>query len=137
MASGRRITGAAVSEPNSNAPIGEISDRYDPAAVERRWYPLWEERGYFRADPTAKGKPYSISMPPPNVTGSLHWGHALTMTLQDAMTRMKRMDGFKTLWLPGTDHASIAVHVILERMLAAEGKTKEDLGRDGFLARAW
>ena len=73
MASGRRITGAAVSEPNSNAPIGEISDRYDPAAVERRWYPLWEERGYFRADPTAKGKPYSISMPPPNVTGSLHW----------------------------------------------------------------
>jgi valyl-tRNA synthetase len=76
-------------------------------------------------------------MPPPNVTGSLHWGHALTMTLQDTLTRMKRMDGFNTLWLPGTDHAAIAVHVVLERQLAAEGKTKEDLGRDEFLARAW
>ncbi|HZN49541.1 MAG TPA: valine--tRNA ligase, partial [Methylomirabilota bacterium] len=118
-------------------PTSQISDRYDPAAVEERWYPLWEERGYFRADPAARGKSYSISMPPPNVTGSLHWGHALTMTLQDTLTRMKRMDGFNALWLPGTDHASIAVHVILERMLAAEGKTKEDLGRDGFLARAW
>ena len=123
--------------PPDASPHDNISDRYDPAAVEQRWYPLWEERGYFRADPGAKGKPYSIAMPPPNVTGSLHWGHALTMTLQDAMTRLKRMDGFNTLWLPGTDHASIAVHVILERMLAAEGQTKEDLGRDGFLARAW
>ena len=112
-----------MSTPAPSAPTGEISDRYDPAAVEQRWYPLWEERGYFRADPAAKGKPYSISMPPPNVTGSLHWGHALTMTLQDTLTRMKRMDGFNALWLPGTDHASIAVHVILDRMLAAEGKT--------------
>jgi valyl-tRNA synthetase len=114
-----------------------ISDRYEPADVEQRWYPRWEERGYFRADPAARSKPFAIAMPPPNVTGSLHWGHALTMTLQDTLTRMKRMDGFNTLWLPGTDHASIAVHVILERQLAAEGKTKEDLGRDGFLARAW
>src|SRR5499433_1052518 len=137
MAPDRRRAGAAVSAPTPTTPNGDIPDRYEPAAVEGRWYPLWEERGYFGADPDAKGKPYSISMPPPNVTGSLHWGHALTMTLQDTMTRMKRMDGFNTLWLPGTDHASIAVHVILERMLAAEGKTKEDLGRDGFLARAW
>src|SRR5215831_4186827 len=137
LAPGRRGTGASVSAPNPSAPTGEISDRYDPAAVEQRWYPLWEERGYFRADPAAKGKPYSISMPPPNVTGSLHWGHALTMTLQDTLTRMKRMDGFNTLWLPGTDHASIAVHVVLERILAAEGKTKEDLGRDRYLERAW
>ncbi|PYN77654.1 MAG: valine--tRNA ligase [Candidatus Rokuibacteriota bacterium] len=114
-----------------------MPDRYDPAAVEQRWYPLWAERGYFRADPDAKGKPFSIVMPPPNVTGSLHWGHALDMTLQDVLVRMKRMDGFNTLWLPGTDHASIAVHVVLERQLAAEGKTKEDLGRDAFLARAW
>ena len=126
-----------MSVPPASAPTSEIPDRYDPTAVERRWYPHWEERGYFRADPAAKGKPFSISMPPPNVTGSLHWGHALTMTLQDTLTRMKRMDGFNTLWLPGTDHASIAVHVILERQLAAEGKTKEDLGREGFLARAW
>jgi valyl-tRNA synthetase len=118
-------------------PTSQIPDRYDPAAVEAHWYPLWEERGYFRADPTAKGKPFAIAMPPPNVTGSLHWGHALTMTLQDLLTRMRRMDGFNTLWLPGTDHAAIAVHVVLERQLATEGETKEDLGRDGFLARAW
>jgi len=137
VAPGRRRPGAPVSVPPASAPTSEIPDRYDPTAVERRWYPRWEERGYFRADPAAKGKPFSISMPPPNVTGSLHWGHALTMTLQDTLTRMKRMDGFNTLWLPGTDHASIAVHVILERQLAAEGKTKEDLGREGFLARAW
>ena len=116
---------------------GPLSDRYEPSDVEKRWYPLWEARGHFRADPGAKGKPFSIAMPPPNVTGSLHWGHALTMTLQDTLTRVKRMDGFNTLWLPGTDHAAIAVHVVLERQLAAEGKTKEDLGRDGFLARAW
>jgi valyl-tRNA synthetase len=114
-----------------------ISDRYEPADVEQRWYPRWEERGYFRADPATRGKPFAIAMPPPNVTGSLHWGHALTMTLQDTLTRMKRMDGFNALWLPGTDHASIAVHVILERQLAVEGKTKEDLGRDAFLTRAW
>jgi valyl-tRNA synthetase len=120
-----------------SAPTSEIPDRYDPSAVEERWYPRWEERGYFRADAAATGKPFSIAMPPPNVTGSLHWGHALTMTLQDTLTRMKRMDGFNTLWLPGTDHASIAVHVVLERQLAAEGKTKDDLGREGFLARAW
>jgi len=121
----------------SGPPTSSIPDRYDPSAVEQRWYPLWAERGYFRADPDAKGKPFSIVMPPPNVTGSLHWGHALDMTLQDVLVRMKRMDGFNTLWLPGTDHASIAVHVVLERQLAAEGKTKEDLGRDAFLARAW
>jgi len=120
-----------------SAPTSEISDRYDPSAVEERWYPRWEERGYFRADAAATGKPFSIAMPPPNVTGSLHWGHALNNTLQDVLVRMKRMDGFNTLWLPGTDHASIAVHVILERQLAAEGKTKDDLGREGFLARAW
>jgi valyl-tRNA synthetase len=120
-----------------SAPTSEIPDRYNPSAVEARWYRRWEERGYFRANPAAPGKPFSIAMPPPNVTGSLHWGHALTMTLQDTLTRMKRMDGFNTLWLPGTDHASIAVHVILDRQLAAEGKTKEDLGRDGYLARAW
>jgi len=126
-----------VSVPPARPPTSTIPDRYDPAAVEQRWYPLWAERGYFRADPDAKGKPFSIVMPPPNVTGSLHWGHALDMTLQDVLVRMKRMDGFNTLWLPGTDHASIAVHVVLERQLAAEGKTKEDLGRDAFLARAW
>src|SRR5688500_20099703 len=75
-----------------------ISDRYEPAAVEARWYPIWEERGYFRADPASPKKPYAIVIPPPNVTGSLHIGHGLNDTLQDVMIRMKRMDGFNTLW---------------------------------------
>ncbi len=121
----------------SETPPEPISDRYEPAEVEKRWYPVWEQRGYFRAEPGAKGKPFSIVMPPPNVTGALHWGHALDNTLQDVLVRMKRMDGFNTLWLPGTDHAAIAVHMVLDRQLAAEGKTKEDLGREAFLARAW
>ncbi len=114
-----------------------LADRYEPAAVEARWYPEWERRGYFTADPHSTKKPYSIVIPPPNVTGSLHWGHALNNTLQDILIRMKRMDGFNTLWVPGTDHASIAVHVILERQLAAEGKTRHDIGREAFLELAW
>jgi valyl-tRNA synthetase len=114
-----------------------ISDRFEPADAEQRWYPVWEARGYFRADPARNGKTFSMVIPPPNVTGSLHWGHALNNTLQDVLVRMKRMDGFNTLWVPGTDHAGIAVHVLLDRQLAAEGRTKEDLGREGFLERAW
>jgi len=114
-----------------------ISDRYEPAAVEARWYPIWEERGYFRADPASPKKPYSIVIPPPNVTGSLHIGHGLNDTLQDVMIRMKRMDGFNTLWQPGTDHAGIATQVVVERQLAAEGKSKADLGREEFVRRVW
>jgi valyl-tRNA synthetase len=114
-----------------------IADRYDPSAVEERWYPEWERRGYFGADAKSRKKPFSIVIPPPNVTGSLHWGHALNNTLQDILIRMKRMDGFNALWVPGTDHASIAVHVILERQLAAEGKTRQGIGREAFLEMAW
>ena len=114
-----------------------ISDRYEPAAVEARWYPIWEARGYFRADPASAKKPYSIVIPPPNVTGSLHIGHGLNNTLQDVMIRMKRMDGFNTLWQPGTDHAGIATQVVVERQLAAKGKRKEDLGREEFVRRVW
>jgi valyl-tRNA synthetase len=114
-----------------------IPDRYDPSAVEQRWYPVWEERGYFRADPTSPGKPFSVVIPPPNVTGSLHMGHALNNTLQDVLVRMKRMDGFTTLWVPGTDHAGIATQVVVERQLAAEGKTKDDVGREAFAERVW
>jgi valyl-tRNA synthetase len=121
-------------QPKDPAPI---SDRYEPAAVEERWYPIWEERGYFRADPASKKKPYCIVIPPPNVTGSLHIGHGLNDTLQDVMIRMKRMDGFNTLWQPGTDHAGIATQVVVERQLAAEGKRKEDLGREAFVRRVW
>ena len=121
-------------QPKDPAPI---SDRYEPAAVEARWYPMWEERGYFRADPASTKKPYSIVIPPPNVTGSLHIGHGLNNTLQDVMIRMKRMDGFNTLWQPGTDHAGIATQVVVERQLATEGKRKEDLGREEFVRRVW
>src|SRR6266542_6998110 len=114
-----------------------IPDRYEPAAVEQRWYPWWEERGYFHADPAHPGPAFSVVIPPPNVTGSLHMGHALNNTLQDVIVRMKRMDGFNTLWMPGTDHAGIATQYVVERQLAAEGKTKEDVGRAAFLERVW
>ena len=115
----------------------DIPDRYEPAAVEALWYPVWEARGYFRGDASSKKKPFSIVIPPPNVTGSLHMGHALDNTLQDIVVRMKRMDGFNTLWQPGTDHAGIATQVVVERQLAAEGRTKDDLGREAFLKRVW
>src|SRR6266568_2225774 len=117
--------------------MADIADRYDPSIVESRWYREWEERGLFGADPASPKPPYCIVIPPPNVTGSLHWGHALNNTLQDILIRYKRMDGYNALWVPGTDHASIAVHVILERQLAAEGKTRHDIGREAFLERAW
>ncbi|HXH81554.1 MAG TPA: valine--tRNA ligase [Candidatus Tectomicrobia bacterium] len=123
--------------PPSHSPQAPIADRYEPAAVEARWYPEWERRGYFHADPERPGRAYCIVIPPPNVTGSLHMGHALNNTLQDILVRMKRMDGFNTLWMPGTDHAGIATQYVVERQLAAEGKTKEDLGRAAFVERVW
>jgi valyl-tRNA synthetase len=114
---------------------------YNPKEVEDHYYALCEERGYFEIDGNTsiqeKGKNFSIMMPPPNVTGSLHIGHALTFTLQDIITRYKRMDGYKTLWQPGTDHAGIATQNIVEKQLLAEGTTKEELGREKFLERAW
>ena len=121
----------------SPSPSAPIPDRYEPAAVEERWYPEWEERGYFRIAPDSPKTPYCIVIPPPNVTGALHMGHAFTFTLQDVLIRMKRMDGFDTLWQPGTDHAGIATQVVVERQLADEGKTKDDLGREAFVARVW
>ncbi|MEX2220642.1 MAG: valine--tRNA ligase [Candidatus Rokuibacteriota bacterium] len=117
--------------------MSEIADRYDPTLVEPRWYAVWEERGYFHAETASPKKPYCIVIPPPNVTGSLHLGHALNNTLQDILIRYKRMDGYNALWMPGTDHAGIATQYVVERQLAAEGKTKEDLGREAFIARVW
>ncbi len=114
---------------------------YDPSAIEDAYYKTWEARGYFEIDGNAKiqkeNKNFSIMMPPPNVTGRLHIGHALTFTLQDIITRYKRMDGYKTLWQPGTDHAGIATQNVVEKQLLAEGATKEDIGREAFLERAW
>ncbi len=117
--------------------MNPLADRYDPVLVEERWYRLWRERGYFRADAASPKKPYCIVIPPPNITGSLHMGHALDNTIQDILIRWKRMDGFNALWLPGTDHAGIATQYVVERQLAALGKTKEDLGREAFVARVW
>jgi valyl-tRNA synthetase len=117
------------------------TEAYEPQEVENRYYKIWEERKYFEVDGNKsiqqEGKNFSIMMPPPNVTGRLHIGHALTFTLQDIITRYKRMDGYKTLWQPGTDHAGIATQNVVEKQLLAEGTTKEELGREKFLERAW
>ncbi len=110
---------------------------YDPAQVEAKWYPFWEQRGYFTADNTSTKPRFCIVIPPPNVTGSLHMGHALQHTLHDILIRWKRMSGYNTLWLPGTDHASIAVHYVLDKQLEQQKKNRFDLGREEFLKLAW
>ena len=113
---------------------------YDPKKVEKQFYQIWEQRGYFEIDGNKKiqnGKRFCIMMPPPNVTGRLHIGHALTFTLQDIMVRYKRMDGFETLWQPGTDHAGIATQNVVEKQLLAKGIKKEDIGREKFLEYVW
>jgi valyl-tRNA synthetase len=108
---------------------------YEPHAIEQRWYAFWEERGYFA--PSGQGAPYCIMIPPPNVTGTLHMGHAFQDTIMDALTRYYRMKGCNALWQPGTDHAGIATQMVVERQLAAEGKTRHDLGREAFIERVW
>ena len=112
---------------------------YDPTAVETRLYEKWESEGLFKpADHKPEGaKPFCIVMPPPNITGQLHMGHAMDNTMPDILVRYHRMLGDDTLWLPGTDHASIATEVKIIQALAKEGLTKQDLGREGFLKRAW
>ncbi len=115
----------------------DMPKNYDHKAVEGFWYERWENNGYFHAVPNPDKKPYTIVIPPPNITGKLHMGHALDNTLQDTIARYKRMSGYEMLWLPGTDHASIATEVKIVEALAAEGLTKKDIGRDGFLKRAW
>ena len=110
---------------------------WDPGAVEAPLYQSWVDAGYFTADPTSGKPPYSIVLPPPNVTGSLHMGHALDHTLMDALTRRKRMQGYEVLWLPGMDHAGIATQTLVEKQLAADGVTKDDLGREKFVEKVW
>ncbi len=110
---------------------------YEAKEVEQRWYPFWERRGYFTADAHSNRPRFCIVIPPPNVTGSLHMGHALQHTLHDILVRWKRMSGFNTLWLPGTDHASIAVHFVLDKQLEVKNLTRFDLGRARFLEIAW
>jgi valyl-tRNA synthetase len=115
----------------------EIPPQYAPAEVEGRRYQLWEERGLFTADAAAAAPPFSIVIPPPNVTGTLHIGHALDHTLIDALVRRRRMQGYNTLWLPGMDHAGIATQNVVERELAKEGLSRHDLGREAFVERVW
>jgi valyl-tRNA synthetase len=110
---------------------------YDPQKVEARWYPRWEQAGVFRPELNPDGEPFCIVIPPPNVTGSLHMGHALDQTIQDVIIRRKRMQGYAALWLPGTDHAGIATQNVVERELAAEGLTRDDLGREAFIEQVW
>ncbi|MBI1783780.1 class I tRNA ligase family protein, partial [Candidatus Sumerlaeota bacterium] len=117
--------------------MGELSTKYNPAEVEERHYAAWEKAGYFRADPAHPGAPFTIVIPPPNVTGMLHIGHALNGTLQDILTRWRRMQGRNALWLPGTDHAGIATQHVVERKLRADKIDPRALGRDEFIKRVW
>ena len=114
-----------------------MDKRYDAKAAEAKWYPIWEKNGYFHAEPSEGGTPYSVVIPPPNVTGILHMGHALNQTIQDVLVRWRRMSGFNTLWLPGTDHAGIATQSVVEKALDKEGRRRQDLGREKFLERVW
>ena len=118
-------------------PGKQLDKTYEPKQVEDRWYRLWVEKGYFHAPLAHPGEPYTIVIPPPNVTGSLHIGHALTYTIQDILIRWRRMQGRNALWVPGMDHAGIATQNVVERQLAGEGASREQLGRDAFIERVW
>nr|WP_072802686.1 valine--tRNA ligase [Rhodococcus yunnanensis] len=118
-------------------PVDQLPKSWNPGEVETELYQGWVDAGYFEADPSSGKPPYSIVLPPPNVTGSLHMGHALDHTLMDALSRRKRMLGFEVLWLPGMDHAGIATQSVVEKQLAVDGKTKEDFGRELFIDKVW
>ena len=115
----------------------ELEKNYNPAEIETRLYENWQEKGYFHAEVDRDKKPFTIVMPPPNITGQLHMGHALDNTMQDILIRFKRMQGYSALWVPGTDHASIATEAKIVEAMRKEGITKEEIGREKFLERAW
>ena len=116
-----------------------LSPQYNPKDVEERLYAWWENQGFFHAEAEtdSSASPYTIVIPPPNVTGILHMGHALNNTIQDILIRWKRMQGLNALWVPGTDHAGIATQNVVEKVLAKEGKRRSDLGREAFVQRVW
>ena len=118
-------------------PRKQLEKMYSPKDFEERIYQNWEEKGYFTAQIDENKTPYTIVMPPPNITGQLHMGHAVDNTIQDILIRWRRMQGYAALWLPGTDHASIATEAKIVEAMRKEGITKDDIGRDGFLKRAW
>ena len=115
----------------------ELAKSFEPHEIEHRWYAQWESSGYFTAGAAPERNAYCIMLPPPNVTGTLHMGHAFQHTLQDALIRYHRMLGDNTLWQPGTDHAGIATQIVVERQLERIGQTRHDLGREDFLKRVW
>jgi len=128
---------AAGSWKDSNCMETRLSKGYEPHHVEDKWYRIWEESGFFHADENSPKPHYSIVIPPPNVTGVLHMGHALNNTLQDILARWKRMTGHEVLWMPGTDHAGIATQNVVEKQLVKEGKDRHELGREAFVERVW
>src|SRR5215470_513906 len=111
----------------------ELPKSFDPRAIESRWYAEWDRRGYFAAGAAPGQSAFCIQLPPPNVTGVLHMGHAFNQTIMDALTRYHRMRGRNTLWLPGTDHAGIATQIVVERQLEAQGSSRRALGREKFV----
>src|SRR5215467_1017273 len=122
---------------NEERRLDQIPKAYEPQAVERRRYKWWEESGYFKPRDNPGRHPFVISMPPPNVTGALHLGHAITATLEDIMIRYHRMLGDPTLWVPGEDHAGIATQAVVEREIAKEGLDRQTMGREAFIERVW
>jgi valyl-tRNA synthetase len=125
------------SSPAADAASPELAKAFEPAAIERRWAPVWERRGYFAAGLDPAKPSFSIQLPPPNVTGRLHMGHAFNHSIMDALTRYHRMRGFNTLWLPGTDHAGIATQIVVERQLEASGVDRKTIGREAFNKHVW
>lgn len=142
------MTNAAIPTPASPAPdtakapvptpgLDSLAKSFEPAAIESRWGPLWEQSGQYEPTLDAAKPSFSIQLPPPNVTGTLHMGHAFNQTIMDSLTRYHRMRGHNTLWVPGTDHAGIATQIVVERQLQGEGKSRHDLGRKNFVAKVW
>ncbi|MGX6605049.1 valine--tRNA ligase [Micromonosporaceae bacterium Da 78-11] len=131
------MTDATDTRTPDSRPTGGLSAQYQPGEVEQRRYEKWVSEGYFEADATSDKPPFTIVIPPPNVTGSLHMGHAFEHTLMDSLSRRRRMQGYETLWLPGMDHAGIATQNVVERQLAGQGLSRHDLGREKFVERVW
>ena len=131
-----RVTTAATPGPETDR-ADLLPASWNPGEVESELYRRWVDAGYFEADPSSDKPAYSVVLPPPNVTGSLHMGHALDHTLMDVLTRRKRMQGFEVLWLPGMDHAGIATQTLVDRKLRAEGIDRHEIGREAFIGRVW
>ncbi|MEO8125098.1 MAG: class I tRNA ligase family protein, partial [Burkholderiales bacterium] len=117
--------------------MNELSKSFEPAAIEAKWAPSWEASGVYEPTLDSAKPSFCIQLPPPNVTGTLHMGHAFNQTIMDALTRYHRMRGFNTLWVPGTDHAGIATQIVVERQLQDQGTSRHDIGRKNFVAKVW